>query len=73
MAGRNAYCSGVTDGNTKLPSGIWEFRDSLINRYGSKKLTDRASNHLFEPSVGNQIFQNMIKNETFLSPILELR
>ena len=28
----------AVDGNTKLPSGIWgEFRDSLINRYGSKK------------------------------------
>ena len=61
----------AVDGNTKLPSGIWgEFRDSLINRYGSKKdlQTGWVSNHLFEPSVGNQIFQNMIKNETFLEP-----
>ena len=61
----------AVDGNTKLPSGIWgEFRDSLINRYGSKKAlqTGWVSNHLFEPSVGNQIFQNMIKNETFLEP-----
>ena len=61
----------AVDGNTKLPSGIWgEFRDSLINRYGSKKAlqTGWVSNHLFEPSVGNQIFQNMIKNETFLKP-----
>ena len=61
----------AVDGNTKLPSGIWgEFRDSLINRYGSKKAlkTGWVSNHLFEPSVGNQIFQNMVKSETLLKP-----
>tara|TARA_B100001059_G_scaffold42834_2_gene34772 strand:+ start:95741 stop:97624 length:1884 start_codon:yes stop_codon:yes gene_type:complete len=61
----------AVDGNTKLPSGIWgEFRDSLINRYGSKKAlqTGWVSNHLFEPSLGNQIFQNMVKNEPFLKP-----
>lgn len=61
----------AVDGNTKLPSGIWgEFRDSLINRYGSKKAlqTGWVSNHLFEPSVGNQIFQNMVKNEPLLKP-----
>ena len=65
-----AGVSGV-DGNTKLPSGIWgEFRDSLINRYGSKKAlqTGWVSNHLFEPSVGNQIFENMVKSETLLKP-----
>ena len=27
----------ATDGNHKLPSGIWEFRDSLYARYGSPK------------------------------------
>ena len=61
----------AVDGNTKLPSGIWgEFRDSLINRYESKKAlqTGWVSNHLFEPSVGNQIFQNMVKSETLLKP-----
>ncbi|MGB2312584.1 MAG: FAD-dependent oxidoreductase [Flavobacteriaceae bacterium] len=61
----------AVDGNTKLPSGIWgEFRDSLINRYGSKKAlqTGWVSNHLFEPSVGNQIFQNMVKNQPLLKP-----
>tara|TARA_B100001173_G_scaffold311742_1_gene329998 strand:+ start:6228 stop:8111 length:1884 start_codon:yes stop_codon:yes gene_type:complete len=61
----------AVDGNTKLPSGIWgEFRDSLINRYGSKKAlqTGWVSNHLFEPTVGNQIFQNMVKNEPLLKP-----
>ena len=61
----------AVDGNTKLPSGIWgEFRDSLINRYGSKKAmqTGWVSNNLFEPSVGNQIFQNMVKSELLLKP-----
>jgi hypothetical protein len=61
----------AVDGNTKLPSGIWgEFRDSLIYRYGSKKAlqTGWVSNHLFEPSVGNQIFQNMVKNESLITP-----
>ena len=61
----------AVDGNTKLPSGIWgEFRDSLINHYGSKKAlqTGWVSNHLFEPSVGNQIFQNMVKNQPLLKP-----
>ena len=48
------------DGNTKLPSGIWgEFRDSLINRYGSKKRlkTGWVSNHLLNHRLGNEIFQ----------------
>ena len=61
----------AVDGNTKLPSGIWgEFRDSLIHHYGSKKAlqTGWVSNHLFEPSVGHQIFQNMVKNEPLLKP-----
>ena len=67
-----AGVSGV-DGNTKLPSGIWgEFRDSLIQRYGSEKAlqTGWVSNHLFEPHVGNQIFQNMVKGELFLRTLL---
>ena len=67
-----AGVSGV-DGNTKLPSGIWgEFRDSLIQRYGSKKALQSGwvSNHLFEPHVGNQIFQNMVNGELFLRTLL---
>ena len=51
-----------TDGNDQLPSGIWgEFRDSLEKRYGSKKAlsTGWVSNTLFEPHIGNQIFNNM--------------
>lgn len=51
-----------TDGNDKLPSGIWgEFRDSLEKRYGSKEAlsTGWVSNTLFEPHIGNEIFKNM--------------
>ncbi len=54
------------DGNNKLPSGIWgEFRDSLVAHYGSRKAlaTGWVSDVLFEPSVGNAIFQNMLKRE----------
>jgi len=61
----------AVDGNTKLPSGIWgEFRDSLIQHYGNQKAlqTGWVSNHLFEPFVGNRIFQNMIKNEALIAP-----
>lgn len=54
------------DGNHKLPSGLWnEFRDSLIGRYGSAEAleTGWVSNVLFEPSVGNQIWKNIVAKE----------
>jgi hypothetical protein len=66
----------AVDGNTKLPSGIWgEFRDSLIHRYGSKKALQSGwvSNHLFEPSVGNRIFQNMVNKEAHLTTYFSTR
>ena len=53
----------ATDGNHKLPSGIWgEFRDSLYARYGSPKAlsTGWVSNTQFEPHIGAEIFQNMM-------------
>jgi hypothetical protein len=53
----------ATDGNHKLPSGIWgEFRDSLYARYGGPEalFTGWVSNTQFEPHVGAQIFQNII-------------
>ncbi len=53
----------ATDGNHKLPSGIWgEFRDSLYARYGGPKalFTGWVSNTQFEPHIGAQIFQNII-------------
>ena len=53
----------ATDGNHKLPSGIWgEFRDSLYSRYGGPEalFTGWVSNTQFEPHIGAQIFQNII-------------
>ncbi len=57
------------DGNHQLPSGIWgEFRDSLYAHYGGpqKVATGWVSHTLFEPSVGNRIFQNIAKAEPLL-------
>lgn len=54
------------DGNYRLPSGIFgEFRDSLISVYGNADAlkTGWVSNVLFEPKVGNEIFQKMVKAE----------
>lgn len=53
----------ATDGNHNLCGGIWrEFRDSLIVEYGSQENlhTGWVSYTLFEPSVGNRIFQNIV-------------
>ncbi len=50
------------DGNHQLPSGIWgEFKQRLEEHYGGpdKLSTGWVSNTLFEPSVGNQILQEM--------------
>lgn len=54
------------DGNYNLPAGMWgEFKDSLVNHYGTteKLRTGWVSNVLFEPSVGNRIFRNIIAKE----------
>lgn len=64
------------DGNHKLPSGLWhEFRDSLIGRYGSAEAleTGWVSNVLFEPSVGNQIWKNIVAKEPNLKVHHEAR
>ncbi|MGC6503142.1 MAG: FAD-dependent oxidoreductase [Flavobacteriaceae bacterium] len=64
----------AVDGNTKLLSGIWgEFRDSLVIRYqGANQLkTGWVSNHMFEPSIGAQIFWNMAHKENFLITKME--
>ena len=50
------------DGNHEMPSGIWgEFRQHLYDHYGGPKAvaTGWVSLTLFEPSVGNQILQQM--------------
>ena len=57
------------DGNHDLPSGIWgEFREKLYAYYGGPEVisTGWVSNTLFEPSVGNRIFQEWVKKENNL-------
>ena len=58
------------DGNNMLPSGFWgEFRDSLIQYYGSKEAlhTGWVSQVLFEPSVGNKILKDITQREKKLN------
>lgn len=58
------------DGNYKLPAGLWgEFRDRLANHYGTldSLKTGWVSNVLFEPSVGNKIFHEMVSAEENLT------
>lgn len=55
------------DGNHQMPSGIWgEFRDSLRLRYGGqdKIATGWVSNTLFEPSIGAEVWNNIIASES---------
>ncbi|MCL6258286.1 FAD-dependent oxidoreductase [Aquiflexum sp. TKW24L] len=62
------------DGNHKLPSGIWgEFREKLYAHYGGPSAvgTGWVSNTLFEPSIGNGIFQNWVKEEKNLQVLFE--
>jgi hypothetical protein len=63
---------GACDGNNNLPSGIWnEFREALRNYYGGAAAleTGWVSNTLFEPSVGNKIFNQMASKEKNLEII----
>jgi hypothetical protein len=60
----------ATDGNHRLPSGLWaEFRQKLYDYYGGpqKVFTGWVSNTQFEPSVGNKIFQELAKKEAKLT------
>lgn len=53
----------AVDGNYSMPAGIFgEFRDSLAAYYGGldSLKTGWVSKVLFEPSVGNRIFKNMV-------------
>ncbi|GHT15730.1 hypothetical protein AGMMS4956_16350 [Bacteroidia bacterium] len=64
----------AVDGNYRMPAGIFgEFRDSLANYYGGLDAlkTGWVSNVLFEPSVGNKIFNKMAANEPNLSVSFE--
>lgn len=56
----------AVDGNYNLPAGLFgEFRDRLADYYGGldSLKTGWVSSVLFEPSVGNKIFQEMVSAE----------
>jgi FAD dependent oxidoreductase len=60
----------ATDGNHKLPSGIWnEFRNNIYKVYGGAKAVETGwvSNTHFEPHVADSIFKAMVKAEKKLS------
>lgn len=62
------------DGNHNLHGGLWaEFHDALVDHYGSTKAleTGWVSKVLFEPSVGNRIWQEMVAREQNLSVIYQ--
>jgi hypothetical protein len=64
------------DGNHHIPSGIWgEFREKLYTYYGGPSAvgTGWVSNTLFEPSVGNKIFQDWVKQEQNLKVHFEVQ
>lgn len=57
---------GATDGNHRLPSGLWgEFRDMLYEYYGGPDsvFTGWVSNTLFEPQVGNMMWKQLVEAE----------
>ena len=63
------------DGNHELPSGIWgEFRDRLYAHYGGPQAvgTGWVSHTLFEPSVGNQIFQDWVRSEPNITILFQV-
>jgi FAD dependent oxidoreductase len=60
----------ATDGNHKLPSGLWrEFRDKIYAVYGGAKAVETGwvSNTHFEPHVADSIFKAMAAAEKNLS------
>ena len=62
-----------TDGNHKLPSGIWEeFRKAMYKHYDTSNLaTGWVSNFNFEPHVGADIFLKMAEAEPNLIVLFE--
>jgi hypothetical protein len=62
----------ATDGNHKLPSGIWnEFRSAIYRHYGGPEAvsTGWVSNTLFEPHVADSIFKDIAAKEKNLQII----
>ena len=66
----------ATDGNHRLPSGIWrEFRERIYDPYGGPEAvgTGWVSNTHFEPHVADRIFKEMAAAERFLRVLLRHR
>ncbi len=64
----------ATDGNHRLPSGIWrEFRDKIYKVYGGPEAVETGwvSNTQFEPHVADSIFKSMAAAEKNLSVLYE--
>ena len=64
----------ATDGNHKLPSGLWkEFRDKIYKVYGGAKAVETGwvSNTHFEPHVADSIFKKMAATEKNLTVLYE--
>ncbi|MCS6807498.1 MAG: FAD-dependent oxidoreductase [Bacteroidota bacterium] len=58
---------GATDGNHRLPSGLWgEFREKIRQHYGGAAHVETGwvSNTLFEPHVGDSIWKAMALQES---------
>jgi hypothetical protein len=66
----------ATDGNHRLPSGIWrEFRERIYGHYGGPEAvaTGWVSNTHFEPHVADRIFKEMAAAEPSLRVLLRHR
>ena len=66
----------ATDGNHRLPSGIWrEFRQRIYDAYGGPEAvsTGWVSNTHFEPHVADRIFKEMAAAEPSLRVLLRHR
>jgi hypothetical protein len=66
----------ATDGNHRLPSGIWrEFRQRIYAHYGGPEAvnTGWVSNTHFEPHVADRIFKEMAAAEPSLRVLLRHR
>ena len=64
------------DGNHQLPSGLWgDFRDRIYAHYGGEQAvaTGWVSYTLFEPSVGNRIWQQMVGEYPNIHLLLETK
>jgi len=62
----------ATDGNHKLPSGLWgEWRGMLRKHYGGTDslFTGWVSNTMFEPKVGAQYWRQLVQSESKLTVI----